>query len=265
MSTSFQQETEEMKIQKTMLTVAVGVTVLLLGGVAQAANFVGSSTNEGYVKVGVSTVSGGPHQAGFAGVAVNSTGLDKPVDFKGLASYGGTGSVKVLNFPYSGAPSSHDSLGVFAFAQVGTQDVWFGEWYSRKDNAEGLNTHTVYFMGDNADTAIPASGTASYNVVGINNYSSGNQLTGTFDANFGTRRLTGSIQNGAGFAVNVGTATINTNASISGTNATARQSGTLVSSNGVVSGQFYAGQTALAGTANFTGVQYDTAFGGSKK
>ncbi|MBB5734886.1 hypothetical protein FHT08_000652 [Xanthomonas campestris] len=254
-----------MKIQKPMLTVAVGVTVLLLGGVAQAANFVGSSTNEGYVKVGVSTVSGGPHQAGFAGVAVNSTGLDKPVDFKGLASYGGTGSVKVLNFPYSGAPSSHDSLGVFAFAQVGTQDVWFGEWYSRKDNAEGLNTHTVYFMGDNADTAIPASGTASYNVVGINNYSSGNQLTGTFDANFGTRRLTGSIQNGAGFAVNVGTATINTNASISGTNATARQSGTLVSSNGVVSGQFYAGQTALAGTANFTGVQYDTAFGGSKK
>ncbi|NIK07434.1 hypothetical protein FHY11_000900 [Xanthomonas arboricola] len=254
-----------MNIHNKVLSVAIGASVLLFAGAAQAANFVGGSTNEGYVKVGASTVNGGPHQAGFAGVAVNSTDLDKPVDFRGLASYGGTGSVKVLNFPYSGAPTSHDSLGVFAFAQVGTQDVWFGEWYSRKDNAEGLNTHTVYFIGDNADTTIPASGTASYNVVGINNYTSGNQLSGTFDANFGTRRLTGSIQNNAGFAVNIGTATINTNASISGTNATARQSGTLVGSNGAVTGQFYAGQTALAGAANFTGVQYDTAFGGSKK
>ena len=254
-----------MNMQNKVLAAALGAGILAMAGAANAANFVGGSTNEGYVKVGVSTVNAGPHQAGFAGIAVNATGLDKPVDFKGLATYGGTGSVKVLDFPYSGAPTSHDNLGVFAFAQVGTQDVWFGEWYSRKDNTEGLNTHTVYFIGDNADTTIPTSGTASYDVVGINNYASGNQLTGTFDANFGTRRLTGSIQNSAGFAVNIGTATINTNASISGTNATARQSGTLVSSGGAVSGQFYASQTSLAGVADFTGVQYDTAFGGSKK
>mgnify|MGYP001047492138 CR=1 FL=1 len=254
-----------MNTKNTRIAAVLGLAVAGMLGSAHAAPFVGKSSNEAYVKVGESTVNGGPHQAGFAGIAVNSTGLNNPVDFKGLATYGGVGSVKVLNFPYSGAPSSHDNLGVFAFAQVGSQDVWFGEWYSRKDTTDGLGTHTVYFIGDKPDSSVPTSGTASYSVVGLNNYSAGNQLTGTFTANFGTARLTGSIQNGAGFAVNIGTATINSNASVSGSNATARQSGTLVASNGAVSGQFYANQTALAGIADFAGVAYDTAFGGAKQ
>lgn len=243
----------------------LGLAVASVLGSAHAAPFLGKSSNESYVRVGESTVNGGPHRAGQAGIAVNSTGLDKPVDFKGLSMYGGAGSVKVLNFPYSGAPSSHDNLGVFAFAQVGSQDVWFGEWYARKDTAEGRDTHTVYFVGDKPDSSVPSSGTASYSVVGLNNYSGGNQLTGTFTANFGTGRLTGSMQNSAGFAVNIGTATINGNASVSGSNAIARQSGSIVASNGAVSGQFYANQTALAGIADFAGVNYDTAFGGAKQ
>ncbi|MEE7546645.1 transferrin-binding protein-like solute binding protein [Xanthomonas sp. Kuri4-1] len=254
-----------MNLKHTRTAAVLGVALAGLLGSAHAAPFVGKSSNESYVKVGVSTVNGGPHRAGLAGVAVNSTGLNNPVDFNGLSSYGGTGAVKVLNFPYSGAPNSHDSLGVFAFAQVGSQDVWFGEWYSRKDTTDGQGTHTVYFMGDRADTSVPTSGTASYAVVGLNNYSAGNQLTGTFNANFGTGRLTGSIQNAAGFAVNIGTATINGNASISGSNAIARQSGTVVATDGAVSGQFYANQTALAGIADFAGVQHDTAFGGAKQ
>ncbi|TAA12199.1 hypothetical protein EA658_11315 [Pseudoxanthomonas winnipegensis] len=250
---------------KHTYTALLGLAIAGVLGSAQAATFAGKSSNEGYVKVGESTVEGGPHHAGLAGIAVNSTGLDKPVDFQGLSLYGGVGSVKVLNFPYSGAPSSHDNLGVFAFSQVGSQDVWFGEWYSRKDNAEGLDTHTVYFVGANPDTSVPTSGTASYSVVGLNDYSVGNQLNGTFTANFGTGRLTGSIQNSAGFAVNIGAATINSDASISGTTATARQSGSVVASGGAVSGQFYANQSALAGIADFAGVKYDTAFGGAKQ
>ncbi|MCW0387830.1 hypothetical protein NB722_002369 [Xanthomonas sacchari] len=243
----------------------LGLAIASVLGSVHAAPFLGKSSNESYVKVGESTVNGGPHRAGQAGIAVNSTGLDKPVDFKGLSMYGGVGSVKVLNFPYSGAPSSHDNLGVFAFSQVGSQDVWFGEWYSRKDNADGLNTHTVYFVGDKPDSSVPSAGTATYSMVGINDYSAGNQLTGTFTANFGTGRLTGSIQNNAGFAVNIGTASINSNASISGSNAIARQSGSVVAANGAVSGQFYANQAALAGIADFAGVKYDTAFGGAKQ
>lgn len=254
-----------MKTPSKLTAAMLGLAVAGLLGSAHAAPFVGKSSNESYVHVGESTINGGPHQAGLAGIAVNSTGLNNPVDFSGLASYGGADAVKVLNFPYSGTPSSHDNLGVFAFAQVGSEDVWFGEWYSRKDTADGLATHTVYFIGDKADTSVPTSGTASYSVVGINNHSTGNQLTGTFNANFATARLTGSIQNAAGFAVNIGTATINGDASISGSNAIARQSGTAVATDGAVSGQFYANQAALAGIVDFAGVQYDTAFGGAKQ
>lgn len=253
-----------MKIQRNRIALAAGLVLAGTFGAAQAAPFVGASSNTGNVAVGPSTINGGPHQAGLAGIGVNSTGLSNPVDFNGLSAYGGGGAVKVLNFPYSGAPTTHDNLGVFAFAKVGSQDVWFGEWHARTDTAEGLATHTVYFIGDGADTSVPTSGTAIYSVVGLNNYSAGNQLTGTFTANFATARLTGSIQNASGFAVNIGTATINSNASISGSNAIARQSGTAVASSGAVSGQFYANQAALAGIVDFAGVQHDTAFGGTR-
>ncbi|HBK46414.1 MAG TPA: hypothetical protein DDZ67_08260 [Xanthomonadaceae bacterium] len=253
-----------MNVKHKATPLLLGLGLLAAFASAQADPFVGKSSNEAYVKVGKSTVNGGPHQAGNAGIAVNSTGLDKPVDFKGLASYGGSGTVKVLNFPYSGAPTSHDNLGVFAFVQAGTQDVWAGEWNSKKTDAAGLATHTVYFIGDNADTSVPASGSANYAVTGINNYNGSNALSGTFTANFGAHTLTGSIQNATGFAVNIGTATINSNASISGNGAVASISGTTLASNGAVSGQFFNSQASLAGIATFANNQYDTAFVGTK-
>ncbi|GHH49489.1 Slam-dependent surface lipoprotein [[Pseudomonas] boreopolis] len=265
--------------------IALSVALVAAAGAAQAAPFVGKSSNEGYVKVGESDVTGGPHAAGNAGISVNSSGIDTQVDFRGLAAYStktnstvdwnrdgtsdGTRLVHKLNFPYGGAPDSHDNLGVFVFAQVGSQDVWFGEWSAY--GTSGDATRTVYYIGNGADTAVPTSGSATYSVVGINNYNAsanggnGNLLSGTFTANFAAGTLTGSIANGAsGYAVNLGSATINSNASISGNTAFATQSGSLVASSGSVSGQFYGGQTALAGLVDFAGAQYDTAFGGTK-
>lgn len=272
-----------MKKQHTLSVLAVSVLAMAAMGTSQAANFKGGSSNTGEVQVGESTVNAGPHHSGFAGISVNATGLGQNVDFKGLTAYttktnsnvdwnhdgtsDGTKLVHQLDFPYSGAPTDHDNLGVFAFAQVGSQDVWFGEWYSRKDNAEGLATHTVYYIGDNADTSVPTTGSATYNVAGINNYSgtgTGNLLSGVFTANFATSKLTGSISNSAGYEVNVGLANINSDASISGSTAIAKQSGSTVATGGAVSGQFYSNQTALAGIATFTNNKYDTAFGGTK-
>jgi hypothetical protein len=268
-------------MKHTKLTFLAAALAVTAAGASHAANFQGGSSNTGYVAVGASTVNGGPHHAGFAGVAVNSTGLGNPVDFTGLTAYStqstasvdynrdgvsdGTATVYGLNFPYSGAPTTHDNLGVFSFAKVGSQDVWFGEWNSRKDTADGLATHTVYYIGDNADTSVPTSGTATYNVAGINNFSGANLLSGTFTANFATAKLTGTIANSAGFSVNIGSANINSNASISGTTAVALQSGAAVATGGAVSGQFYSNQTALAGMATFANNQYSTAFGGTKK
>lgn len=259
---------------------AAALFAVAFAGASQAANFKGGSSNPGYVAVGESVVDGGPHHKGFAGVAVNSTGLDKPVDFQGLVAYStpstasvdwnrdgasdGTSTVYGLNFPYSGAPTTHDNLGVFSFAKVGSQDVWFGEWNSRKDNAAGLATHTVYYIGNNADTSVPTSGSATYNVAGINNFSGANLLSGQFTANFATAKLTGTIANSAGYSVNIGSANINANASISGNTAIARQGTAIVGTGGTVSGQFYSNQTALAGMATFANNQYDTAFGGTK-
>ena len=274
-----------MKTQRTLSVFALSVLVVATIGASQAANFKGASSNTGNVQVGESDVNGGPHSSGKAGISVNSTGLGNEVDFQGLTAYSvktnsavdwnkdgssdGTRLVHKLNFPYTGAPDSHDNLGVFVFAQVGAQDVWFGEWSAY--GTSGDSTRTVYYIGDNGDTTVPTTGSATYNVVGINNYNAaanggnGNLLSGVFTANFGSGTLTGSIANSSsGYTVNIGSATINSNASISGSTALATQSGSLVASGGAVSGQFYSGQTALAGIVNFSGTQYDTAFGGTK-
>lgn len=274
-----------MNTKHKLSVIALSLAVTVAAGSAQADPFVGQSSNTSNVQVGKSDVQGGPHVRDRAGISVNSTGLGNEVDFQGLTTYttkanstvdwnkdgvsDGTQLVHKLNFPYTGAPESHDSMGVFVFAQVGSQDVWFGEWSAY--GTSGDATRTVYYIGNGADTAVPTSGSATYSVVGINNYDAsanggnGNLLSGTFTANFAAGTLTGSIANSAsGYAVNLGSATINSNASISGNSAFATQAGSLVASSGSVSGQFYGSQTALAGLVDFSGTQYDTAFGGTK-
>ncbi|SEG84765.1 Slam-dependent surface lipoprotein [Marinobacterium lutimaris] len=250
-------------MHKLKLANAVALTLasLALAGAVQA-DVVGGSTNTSNVAISASTVPFGPHTAGMAGVAVNSTGINQFVDFGGLTSYGGTptNGVYTLNFPYSGAPEDHDSLGVFNFAQVGSSDVWFGEW-SAYGNSDA--TRTVYYSGSNADTAVPSAGTATYAVTGLNNFSGSNALSGQFTADFGASTLTGTLAN-ANTQVSIGTATINNDASVSGNGAFGNFNGSLVTG-GEVSAQFYNGQADLAGIVDFAGTDFDTAFGGSQQ
>ncbi|RBO79786.1 Slam-dependent surface lipoprotein [Marinomonas aquiplantarum] len=254
-------------MKKLQLVSAMSLTLgtLVFSGMASAA-VVGESSNTSYVKVGAATVNGGPHTSGGAGIGVNATGIDNLVNFQGLTVYGAEDAQGVynLNFPYTGSPTSHDNLGVFNFAQVGTSDVWVGEWSAY--GTSGDSTRTVYYSGANADTSVPTSGTATYTVVGINNYdgTAASLLNGTLTADFGAATLTGSMTSTNGLTVNVGIASINSDASVTGSNAVAIESASVVASSGDVSAQFYNGQADLAGLVDFAGTEYDTAFGGTQ-
>ncbi len=252
-------------MKKLQIISAIALTIAF-AGLSQAA-VVGSSSTL-IATVGVSDVNHPPHTPGLAGISVPMPqGMHGVVDFQGLTHYGTIDSngIYTLSFPYTDAPQSHQDLGVFNFAQVGTADVWFGEWSPSGtfDDAK----RTVYYVGSNADTAVPNSGVATYSVTATNNYYLNNNdlLTGTLTADFGAAQLTGSMTNSL-YGINIGTTTINSDASVTGTGtATATMLGIFpLASGGNVSAQFYNGQVDLAGMVDFNGKVFDTAFGGTK-
>jgi hypothetical protein len=243
------------------------LAALAAAGTAHAQSIAGASSDTGHVLVGVSQVNGGPHSSGHPGLAVPATGLASQdiVDFQGLAAYSPADShgVTTLNYPAptpapGGAPDDHANLGVFHFAKVSNADVWYGEWQATSSVADG--THTVYYAGDTTGTTLPGTGTATYTVQGISNYS-GTPLTGAFSADFGSHTLIGALTGAQTVRVN---ATIASDASFAGTAALTAGS---TSATGTSQGRFYgANAAALAGIASFGAAnrQYDTAFGGTK-
>ena len=186
------------------------------------------------------------------------------VDFDGLAgnvfssSYRNEDGGKGIHT----SGSKHFGSSHYNFAQVANQDIWFGEWYEGKQD-QGYNNRTVYYIGDNAGTTVPTSGTATYNITGINKFSGGNKLTGTFNANFGAQTLTGAITNG-GLNIDINAQINAATASFNGVATATKNSAITVGSS---QGHFFgANAAALAGFAKFgTNSQLDTAFGGEKK
>lgn len=245
----------------------VALSGLLFVGASQA-QVVGAASNTN-ISSGASTVNGGPHQSGLPGIGVPSTGTASLVDFAGLTAYGATDAAGVtfLNFasptPPAGSPPDHTQLGSFHFAKVSGANVYYGEWSQTASATDG--THATYYAGDTAGTTVPTSGTAAYAVQGISDYAGNGALSGTFNANFTTHQLTGSVSNGA-YAVNIGTASI-AGALIAGAGGSASVSGTTVASNGAVSGRFFGANAAsLAGIVSFANArQYNAAFGGAKQ
>jgi hypothetical protein len=247
---------------------ALALTLLAataIGGVAQAA-IVGQSSDTTQLRVGTSTVNGGPHSAGLPGVSVQATGLTQLVDFAGLqASVPPVNGVTTINNP-TGAPTDHSGLGLFNFAKVGANNLYFGEWSQTSNVNDG--THVVYYVGDNTGTTVPTTGSATYSMRGISSYAANGPLTGTFTANFGAGTVSGSVASAStGYAVNIGSVGISgANIASTTSNATATQASTTLASGGTVSGQFFgASAAALAGLVTFgSNSQYDTAFGGTK-
>lgn len=239
----------------------------------------GASSNEGNIKVGGAVNAS--HPGGAAAVSIQAAsapynaftgfsslkGLAQAFAAQGTSNSNvtvGTKTFNISHIPVSAMPASHSALGNFNFGQVGTQEVYFGEWWKAGDTPASAS-HTVYYAGDNTNTTVPTSGTATYTVAGING-SATNLLSGTFTANFGAGTLEGSLA-GTGTAVssltlnsvtfNPGTAEFGGAASANGTAG--------VNNSGVVQGHFFgANAAALAGIAQFDNVSYNTAFGGAK-
>ncbi|KAA8730824.1 hypothetical protein F4V57_14560 [Acinetobacter qingfengensis] len=181
----------------------------------------------------------------------------------------GADSNGVYNVAGSDIPG-HGNIGVWNFKQVGSADVWFGNWATEVGTTKAADpsTYTVFYNGQAVDSAISSANygvTANYSVSGLNN---GNYYSGTYVATFGasatgTGTLTGTLTDGTS-TFNVGTATINNaTAAISGSNAS--WTGGKTASGGVVSGNFFNTQAQLAGIATFTDRSYDIAFGGVRQ
>ena len=252
-----------MKLQTISLAVLLSVGLV---GVAQAA-IVGGTSDETKIVVGATGVPGTNHPNAGVGFGIKSLYNGAIVAFSGFNGYADGNGVVRLNPYLPHLPPSHAGIGYVNYKQVPTQDVWFGEWNAEAKDASGNRlgtidpaTHTVYYNGKDADTSVPTTGTAVYSVQGVNNYNGSNLLSGTFTANFTTKQLTGSLSDSSR-TFDVGTATINNNATISGSNA----SWVGGPSGGKVSGQFYNNQSSLAGTATFVGNRsHDVAFGGKQ-
>ena len=164
-------------------------------------------------------------------------------------------------------------FGGMTFAKVPTAatNVFFGEWAPRKgnppDNSTDLNmddgNRTVWFVGENPTKNTTGLATATYNVVGINKHTPGENdfYTGEITATFGTNKfgsMSGALKRAGdndlsfdGVEINNSKGTFNSGAA----------------NNEGIKGQFYGnGAAAMAGYANRgNGKGDDVAFGGAKK
>ncbi|MDO1509998.1 MULTISPECIES: Slam-dependent surface lipoprotein [unclassified Neisseria] len=160
----------------------------------------------------------------------------------------------------------HSHLGRLSYAKAGNLDVYFGDWANvpsgAKANTAGTN-YTVFYSGTGRTTNLPTSGKATYAVKGINNHVKQGTavLTGTLTADFGAKKLNGTMAR-SGLSIAINNAAINTKAaSFKGT---AKANNRLI---GQTHGHFFGNRgAAIAGVAEFgRNHQFNTAFGGTKK
>lgn len=214
-----------------------------------------------FINAGASTLDAGPHRAGRAGISLGTYANGARVDVASLLPYAstvvrGTTTVRTLA-PGAGLPFPDAGVGHFSFVQVGSADVWFGEWSSSGASA-GFNHRQVLFVGDRAGVTLPA-GTVTYTLAGINRFDGGSVLNGALRADFDTGRVTAGLQ-GGGFTLAANATLDRGTGAFSGF---AVANGTVI---GSTQGQFFgAGASAVAGIASFAGnSQFDTSFGGQR-
>lgn len=251
-----------------LIKMAFATTIALTAQLSFAA-FNGTQSYNTHIEVGESTVNAPPaHTAGLAGIGIHNMGLQNKVDFQGLAQYSQTinGVFKLV----TGPTSQHGGLGTFNFVKVGNQDVWFGEW------ADAISPYTVndgnravFYIGDSSGTTLPTSGMVHYNIKGINHFTNGNVLTGSFHANFSNNtvwgELTGSIL-GMNAKIKLGNGTINSaNASFGGSASYSNVLQTSLSS-AIYEGNFFGTNAqAVVGIIKHSNIRsYDVSFGGER-
>lgn len=144
-------------------------------------------------------------------------------------------------------------------------NVFFGEWAPRAGNPPQNSTdlnmadgkRTVWYVGDNPTQNMPVLSGATYNVLGVNKHTPGQNdfYTGVLTASYGAGKneLSGSISR-PGDSVKFDGTNIRSNGTFDNGKADER-----------ITGRFYgSGAEALAGIVDRTGVDRDIAFGGKQ-
>lgn len=180
-------------------------------------------------------------------------------------------SIRQMAEPNLPAAPKFGGLVIAKVPNMSDGNVFFGEWAPRAgnpaQNSTDLNMNssqrTVWYVGDNPTSRTAGLASATYNVVGINKHTPGQNdfYTGQVTANFGTA-VTGTMSGNIarpGDSVSFNGVVIN------------NSDGTFRSGNGNnqdIRGRFYgSGAAAMAGIAkrNATNVGDDVAFGGRKR
>ncbi|WP_064087637.1 Slam-dependent surface lipoprotein [Eikenella corrodens] len=144
-------------------------------------------------------------------------------------------------------------------------NVFFGEWAPRAGNPPQNSTdlnmadgkRTVWYVGDNPTQNMPVLSEVTYNVLGVNKHTPGQNdfYTGVLTASYGAGKneLSGSISR-SGDSVKFDGTNIRSNGTFDNGKADER-----------ITGRFYgSGAEALAGIVDRTGVDRDIAFGGKQ-
>lgn len=176
----------------TLIAMLVGVSTCA-SAVTESAQSQTYETERSNIRVAGTEVVRGPHggQLGDPGIGHRSIAGGKTISLLGLTNMGEKTDegVTIVN---SGGPSNHSGMGKFQFSKVADAEVYYGDWSQTGDSDDAK--HTAFFSGKDATTVVPTEGKATYTIAGINQYDGEKKLSGIFEADFGDKDYTGSLQ-----------------------------------------------------------------------
>ncbi|HHR6035822.1 TPA: Slam-dependent surface lipoprotein [Providencia alcalifaciens] len=240
----------------TLIAILAGMSTYA-SAVTESAQSQTYETERSDITVGVTQSIKDPHggDIGSPGIGYRHKSDGKRISFSGLT--------RLVMFPKEGnvyvvprTPHGNVDMGKFQFSKIADAEVYYGDWSQTGDSED--DKHTAFFSGKDATTAVPTEGKATYTIAGINQYDGVKKLSGVFEADFGDKGYTGSLQ-GENLKIAL-EGQIHDAGSFSGS----------AIANDTVSGMSYGrffGENAehVGGVAVFNSEhQYDTAFGGSQ-
>ncbi|HHR5899484.1 TPA: Slam-dependent surface lipoprotein [Providencia alcalifaciens] len=240
----------------TLIAILAGMSTYA-SAVTESAQSQTYETERSDITVGVTQSIKDPHggDIGSPGIGYRHKSDGKRISFSGLT--------RLVMFPKEGnvyvvprTPHGNVDMGKFQFSKIADAEVYYGDWSQTGDSVD--DKHTAFFSGKDATTAVPTEGKATYTIAGINQYDGVKKLSGVFEADFGDKGYTGSLQ-GENLKIAL-EGQIHDAGSFSGS----------AIANDTVSGMSYGrffGENAehVGGVAVFNSEhQYDTAFGGSQ-
>ena len=221
----------------------------------------------GHMQPSMSTLTMSAFTAGRAGFRFMPAATMDVLDFRGFTA--GTPKdafdVYACIFDMTVLPPAFADKGLMSFVQVGTADVWFGEWSRTNHTAtQPYVDRTVFFAGIAADAMMPSGALFTLAAKGICRYAEVGALQGTLSAESLMLSVGGTLENAAKtFKLDLGSVMMGLDGSVIGSQATVTHNGTTVTG-GQVKGQFYNAHKQLCGTVTFADVRFNVAFGSAR-